>query len=83
MHGDHVPRKYMTWSRISFLIGLQLCGKRDFGTVVFPMNFAKNLRTPFLQNTSERLLLSIEIICQEHLKLNVRATIFWSLTFTF
>ena len=45
----------------------------------FLMNFAKCLRTPFLENTSGQLLLSIAIICLEHLKLNVRrmtATIF-------
>ena len=52
----------------------------------FPMNFAKFLRTAFLQNIFEWLPLSITIICQEHLNLNVRrmrATIFWSLAFTF
>ena len=50
----------------------------------FPMNFAKFLRTPFLQNTSGRQLLSIAIICQDHLKLNVRkmrTTILRSLSF--
>ena len=32
---------------------------RDSGTSVFPVNFAKFLRTPFLQNTFGRLLLNI------------------------
>ena len=31
--------------------------KRDYGTGCSPVNFAKFLRTPFLQNTSARLLL--------------------------
>ena len=35
----------------------------------FLLNFAKCLRTPSLQNTSGRLLLSIAIICQDDLKL--------------
>ena len=32
---------------------------RDIGNKCFPENFAKFLRTPFLQNTSGRLLLKI------------------------
>ena len=43
---------------MSFLIDLQLRGKR-LQPSSFPMNFAKCLRTPFLQNTFGRLLLSI------------------------
>ena len=52
----------------------------------FLKNSAKVLRTSFLRNTSRLLLLNIAIICQEHLKPNVRrtrATIFWSFTSTF
>ena len=37
---------------------LQLYQKRDSGTCIFLVNFAKLIRTPFLQNTSGRLLLS-------------------------
>ena len=33
--------------------------KRNLGQRCFPVNFAKFLRTPFLQNTSERLLLQL------------------------
>ena len=42
----------------SFLIKLR---KRDFGTCVFPVRFAKFLRTPFLQNNSGWLLLSVRL----------------------
>ena len=34
---------------------------KEFLTQVFPVNFAKFLRTPFLQNTSGRLLLKKKI----------------------
>ena len=62
-----------TRTRVSFLIRLQVLGlrlylKRDYGGLklylkkrlwhrYFPVNVAKFLRTPFLQNTSGRLLL--------------------------
>ena len=36
--------------------------KNDTLAQVFPVNFAKFLRTPFLQNTSGRLLLTIHTI---------------------
>ena len=75
-----------TSSGISLPIDLQFCRKRDSDTVVFLWILRNVLRAPFLQNTSGRLLLSITIIFQEHLKLNLRkmrATIFWSLTATF
>ena len=47
---------------VSFFIKLQAWGhqlycKRDSETVVFSVNLAKFLRTPFLSNTSGRLLL--------------------------
>ena len=49
-----------TCARVSFLIklqaALQLYQKRDSGTGVFPMNFAKFLRHLFLQSTSGWLL---------------------------
>ena len=50
-----------TCSRVSFLIELQAetCSflKKILWHRCFPLNFAKFLRTPFLQNTSGRLLL--------------------------
>ena len=53
-----------TCDRVSFLIKLQAYGLRPVTLLkkrrchrCFPMNFAKFLRTPFLQNTSGRLLL--------------------------
>ena len=51
-----------TCSSVSFLIklrawGLQLYWKRDSGTGVFPVNFAKFLRTRILKNICEWLLL--------------------------
>ena len=42
--------------RVPFLIKLQALKKRPWYRC-FPLNFAKFLRTPFLHNTSERLLL--------------------------
>ena len=36
--------------------------KKRFWHRCFPVNFAKFLRTPFLQNTSERLLLSVSFL---------------------
>ena len=44
-----------TCGRVSFLIKLQL--KKRLWHRCFPVNFARFLRTPFLQNTSGRLLL--------------------------
>ena len=41
------------WARVSFLAILL---KKRFWHKCFPVNFAKYLRTPFLQNTSGRLL---------------------------
>ena len=38
--------------------------KKDSLAQVFPLNFAKFLRTPFLQNTSRQLLLSLQISSQ-------------------
>ena len=57
-----------TCARVSFLIKLQarpatLLKKRLWHRC-FPVNFAKFLRKPFLQNTSERLLLD-ELLCRE------------------
>ena len=47
-----------------FLIKLQAGGlqfiKKDSGTGVFSVNFVKFLRTPFLQNTPERVLLDYQ-----------------------
>ena len=43
--------------------GLQLYSKRDSGTGVFLWIFAKFLRTPFLNNTSGHLLLSLDHMC--------------------
>ena len=40
-------------------VNLQLYLKRDSGTSVFPVNFVKFLKKPFLQNTSGRLLLDV------------------------
>ena len=50
-----------TCARVSFSIklqalGLQLYLKKGLWHRCFPVNFVKYLRTPFLQNTSERLL---------------------------
>ena len=39
------------------VLGLQLYSKRDCGTGGFTVNFAKFLKTSFLQNTSGRPLL--------------------------
>ena len=72
-------------------IGTHMCRSLSFNRsatllqkLLQPRCFLMNFwRTRFLQNTSRRQLLSIAIICQEHLKLNVirtRATIFWPLT---
>ena len=44
-------------SRLSLLIKLQTLQKKRPWHRCFPLNFAKFLRTPFLQNTSRRLLL--------------------------
>ena len=48
-----------TCARDSFLIKLQACNfiKKESLYRCFPVNFAKFLRTPFLQNTSGQLLL--------------------------
>ena len=48
-------------ARVSFLIKLQACNfiKKQALVQVFPVNFAKFLRTPFLQNTSWRVLLKL------------------------
>ena len=51
-----------TCARVSFLIKLQILDlklylKKDCGTGVQPVSFVKFLRTPFLQNTSGRMLL--------------------------
>ena len=50
-----------TCARVSFLIKLQALAatilKKRLQHLCEPVNFAKFLRTPFLQNTSERLLL--------------------------
>ena len=52
-----------TYARVSFLITLQALGLRPVALLkkrlwhrCFPVNFATFLRTPFLQNTSGRLL---------------------------
>ena len=51
------------WASVSFLIKLQAVGVSFLIKLIriwhgcFPVNFAKFLRTPFLQNTSGRLLL--------------------------
>ena len=55
-----------TCAKVSFLIklqtwALQLYLKRESGTGAFSLNFAKFLRTHFLQNTSWRLFLVIVI----------------------
>ena len=42
--------------------------KRRLGHRCFPVNFVKFLRTPFLQNTSGRLLLELPLICFERLQ---------------
>ena len=49
-----------THAKVSFLIKLQVaCNfiKKETLAQVFSVNFVKSLRTPFLQNTSGRLLL--------------------------
>ena len=51
---------------MSFAYGLQLYQKRDSGRC-FPMNFAKFLRTPILQNTSERLHLVLSITLSDEI----------------
>ena len=51
-----------TCVRVSFLIKLQTSDKQKVNMCwhrYFPVNFAKFLRTPFLQNTSGQLLLSL------------------------
>ena len=53
-----------TYTIVSFLIklqasGLQLYLKKRLWHRCFPVNFVKFLRTPFLQNTSGRLLLQV------------------------
>ena len=47
-----------TCTRVSFLIKLQVSAllKKRFWHMCFPANFVKFLGTPFLQNTSARLL---------------------------
>ena len=50
-----------TCARVSFLIRLQALGLQVFSRC-FPVNFAKFLRTPFLQNNSKRLLLSLLLL---------------------
>ena len=49
-----------TCTRVSFLIKLQTCNfiKKRLWPRCFPVSFVKFLRTPFLQNTSGRLLLN-------------------------
>ena len=51
-----------TCARISLLIKLQASTlfKKSLWHRCFPVNFSKFLRTPFLQNTSRRLLLTFE-----------------------
>ena len=54
-------------ARVSFLIKLQDWGaanllKKKIWHRCFPVNFAKFLRTPFLQNTSGWLLLLLQIV---------------------
>ena len=53
-----------TCVRVSFLINCmpQACNfiKKEALVQCFPVNFAKFLRTPFLQNTSRRLLLTFK-----------------------
>ena len=58
-----------TCARVSFLIklqasGLQLYLKKRLWRRCFPVNIEKFLRTPFLQNTSGRLLLK-EVVLKE------------------
>ena len=52
-----------TCTRVSFLIKLQAGPatllKKRLGHRCFPVSFAKFLKTPFSQNTSERLLLKL------------------------
>ena len=56
-----------TCHRASFLIKLQTLFKKRLWHRCFPVNFAKFLRTPFLQNTSGRLCFwkntRISLIC--------------------
>ena len=51
-----------SYARVSFIITLQASGlqKKTFWHRCFPMNFAKFLSIPFLQNTSGRLLLFLK-----------------------
>ena len=54
-------RDFAKFTRKHLLIKLQVLSfiKKETLAQVFPVNFAKFLRTPFLQNTSGRLLLKI------------------------
>ena len=54
-----------TCVRVSLLINLQAYNfiKKETLTQVFPVNFAKFLITPFLRNTSGRLLLIYFLRC--------------------
>ena len=56
-----------TCARVSFLIKLQATGfiKKRLRHRCFPVGFAQILRTPFLQNTSNRLLLAF-LLMQTH-----------------
>ena len=48
-------------ARISFLIKLQASGLQRLWYNCLPVNFAKIFGTPFLQNTSGRLLLYLSL----------------------
>ena len=68
IQGNHLFQS-LFFSKVAGLRSATLL-KRRLWHRCFPVNFAKFLRTAFLQNTSERLLLCIIIICfpaEEHI----------------
>ena len=72
-----------TCTRASFLIKLQACNliKKRVWHRCFPVKFAKFLRTPFLQNTSRRLLLKKKGFLNQHLIKASKLLVFVLLSF--
>ena len=60
--------------------GLRPLSKRTLWHRCFPANFSKFLRTPFLQNTSGRLLLLVFQIINTIYFSSIRTRFFWVIT---
>ena len=66
--GSRVP-PYVSGSHFSAMSGLQVCNfiKKRFQHRCFPVKFAKFLRTPFLQNTSDGSVCTLNRTFQNYL----------------